>query len=115
MLEISPRDNRLNGRSDIPKPTPQARRINNYELLEQIGTGGMSRVYRARRVGSEADLAIKIVRIEDVAADFERRLRREPEVQSGLGHENIVKIEDWFRERDEFFLVMEFVRGRPLS
>jgi serine/threonine protein kinase len=94
---------------------PPSRRVNNYELLDEIGSGGMSRVYRARKTGTGEFFAVKVIRIEDVAADFERRLRREPEVQRGLGHENVVQLFDWFRLGDEFFLVMELVEGRSLS
>jgi serine/threonine protein kinase len=94
---------------------PPSRRVNNYELLDEIGSGGMSRVYRAQKTGTNEFYAVKVIRIEDVAADFERRLRREPEVQRGLGHENVVQLFDWFRLGDEFFLVMELVEGRSLS
>lgn len=94
---------------------PDARRVNNYELLNEIGSGGMSRVFRAHRLDTDETVAVKVIRIEDVAADYERRLRREPEVQQGLGHENIVRLIDWFRLRDEFFLVMEYIDGRSLA
>ncbi|MBC8145688.1 MAG: serine/threonine protein kinase, partial [bacterium] len=93
----------------------EERTINGYVLHEEIGAGGMSRVYRATREGTNQLFAVKAIRIENVAADFERRLRREPEVQKGTGHENIVELIDWFRVRDEFFLVMELVDGRSLS
>jgi len=75
----------------------------------------MSRVYRALRAETGETCAVKVIRIENVAADYERRLRREPEVQRGIGHENIVALADWFRDRDEFFLVMEYVDGRSLA
>jgi hypothetical protein len=95
--------------------THQSRTVGAYELHEEIGSGGMSRVYRARKIGSPVDLAIKVIRIEDVDAEYERRLRREPDVQRALGHENIVRLIDSFRLRDEFFLVMELVNGRSLA
>ena|GEM_PF-1623198 len=91
------------------------RRVNNYEILDEIGSGGMSRVYRARRVSDGAIVALKVMSIDNMAPDFEARLRREPEVQRGIGHENIVRLEESFRERDEFFLAMEFVDGRSLA
>lgn len=91
------------------------REVNNYLLLELIGSGGMSKVWRARLKDGDEDVAVKVIPIEDLAPDFERRLRREPEIQQGLQHGNIVPLLDWFREGDEFFLVMEYVRGNPLS
>jgi serine/threonine protein kinase len=93
----------------------EERTINGYVLREEIGFGGMSRVYRATREGTNESFALKAIRIENMAADFERRLRREPEVQQGIGHENIVELIDWFRVRDEFFLVMEYIEGRSMS
>ncbi len=101
----------------IPRPGDlrPTRRVGNYELREEIGAGGMSRVYRAVKTGSDTSYAVKVIRIEDMASDYERRLRREPEVQRGIGHRNIVELMDWFREHDEFYLVMEFVDGRSLS
>jgi serine/threonine protein kinase len=93
----------------------EVRNINGYLLRESIGSGGMSHVYRATREGTNDSYAIKTIRIENMAADFERRLRREPEVQQGIGHENIVRLIDWFRVRDEFFVVMEYIEGRSLA
>ena len=91
------------------------RRAGGYELLELLGSGGMSQVYRARRIEDGEVVALKAIRMEDVEAEHERRLRREPEVQQGAGHANIVKMHDWFREHDTFYLVMEYVAGRSLA
>lgn len=91
------------------------REINNYQLLELIGSGGMSKVWRVRHEGSDQDLALKVIPVEDIASDFERRLRREPEIHHGLRHPNIVPLLDWFRDGDQFCLVMEYVPGKPLS
>jgi serine/threonine protein kinase len=100
--------------SDVPS-APRGRRVGNYEILEEIGAGGMSRVYRGRRVSDGQDVAIKVILMENMAPDYEARLRREPEVQQGIGHENIVRLFESFREREEFFLVMEYIDGRSLA
>ena len=89
--------------------------VNGYQLLELIGSGGMSKVWRAENLQNAAEVAIKIIPIEDLASDFERRLRREPEIHQNLQHENIVALLDWFREGDNFYLVMEYVPGVSLS
>jgi hypothetical protein len=75
----------------------------------------MSKVWLARHRDSDTDVAVKIVPIDDLSPELERRLRREPEIHHSLHHDNIVALHDWFREGDEFFLVLEYVRGRPLS
>ncbi|MGE3800178.1 MAG: serine/threonine protein kinase [Candidatus Kapaibacterium sp.] len=95
--------------------TTSHREINGYQLLELIGSGGMSKVWRGERVKDGKEVAVKVIPIEDLAPDFERRLRREPEIHQKMQHENIVALLDWFREGDEFFLVMEYVAGLPLS
>lgn len=89
--------------------------MQNYDILGEIGSGGMSRVYRARHIESGEIVAIKAVRIENMADDFRERLQREPDVQRGAGHENIVRFIESFSVHDEFFLVMEFVDGRSLA
>jgi predicted Ser/Thr protein kinase len=96
--------------SPIPSPL---RSINGYEILELIAAGGMSRVYRGRNAAG-ATVAVKVIQFDEMAADYERRLRREPEIQRGVGHENIVRLIDWFRVGGEFFLVMEYIDGRSL-
>lgn len=89
--------------------------VGRYELLQEIGVGGMSRVYRARSIDSGEVVAVKVIRADNVAADYEARLHREPDIQRGLGHENIVHLIDSFRFGDEFFLVMEYIDGRSLA
>lgn len=89
--------------------------VGKYELIQEIGSGGMSRVYRARLVGSDVDVAIKAINIDNVDDDFERRMRREPDIQSGAQHENIVRLIEYFRLGNEFFLVMEYVDGPSLA
>ncbi len=95
---------------------PNNRRLaGSYELLEEIGAGGMGRVWRARHIADGSVVAVKVISIDDVDAGYERRFRREPEIQSGLGHRNIVRLIDWFRVSDRFLLVMEYVDGETLA
>lgn len=105
--------------SDTNLPDAQGlspnRIVGGYEILEEIGSGGMSRVYRARALASGEIVAVKVIHAENVAADVDARLQREPEIQRGLGHDNIVRLEESFRFGDEFFLVMEYIDGRSLS
>jgi serine/threonine protein kinase len=114
----------MNSTDGVPEPGATARgasldvahgrRVGEFELLEQIGSGATSRVYRGRDCRSGEFVAIKVIHIESIAPDFQRRLRNEPEIQQGVGHENIVRLIDWFELGEEFFLVMECVDGRSL-
>src|SRR5207302_342441 len=64
-----------------------------YELLEEIGTGGFGRVYRARDLGLERDVAIKVLHPSLTAdAAVAARFRREAQLAARLRHPSIVSI-----------------------
>ena len=67
--------------------------IHHYELLEELGTGGMGIVYKARDCRLDRFVAIKILH-PDKSADAERRRRfvQEARAASALNHPNIVTI-----------------------
>lgn len=87
-----------------------------YELLEEIGRGGMGVVYRARDTRLDRDVAVKLVPPflrED--PNMLKRIRREAEIAALLRHPNVVATYDVFQEEDgSFGIVMEFVQGRGL-
>lgn len=89
-----------------------------YELLARLGEGGMSVVYRARRVNIGDDVAVKILTGKFVKDDAAlARFRREARAAAMLRHPNVITIHD-FGETDDphapAFIVMEFVKGTPL-
>lgn len=89
-----------------------------YELVAKLGEGGMSVVYRARRVHIGDDVAVKILTGKFVKDDAAlARFRREARAAAMLRHPNVITIHD-FGETDDVhapaFIVMEFVRGTPL-
>lgn len=89
-----------------------------YELLARLGEGGMSVVYRARRVHIGDDVAVKILTGKYVKDDAALgRFRREARAAAMLRHPNVITIHDFGETDDEHapaFIVMEFVRGTPL-
>lgn len=89
---------------------------NRYELLEQIGKGGMAMVYRARDLMLERQVAVKVLR-EDYSRSvmFQERFRQEARAAANLSHPNIVTVHDFGFDRGRLFLVMEFVPGRDLK
>jgi serine/threonine-protein kinase len=92
------------------------RRIDRYELLEQVGTGGMSVVYRGRDTALDREVAIKILH-PHLAAKAESRARfsREARAVARLSHPGIVEIFDYSGDAaEESWLVTEFVHGRTL-
>jgi eukaryotic-like serine/threonine-protein kinase len=87
-----------------------------YELLEQIGEGGMSVVWRARDRKLERDVAIKLLR-SAIASDGDNahRFQREARTLARLAHEHIVRVFDFATSDGQSFLVMEHVDGRNLA
>lgn len=89
-----------------------------YELITKLGEGGMSVVYRSRRVHIGDDVAVKILLgkfVKDEAAL--ERFRREARAAAMLRHPNVITIHDFGETDDDHapaYIVMEFVRGTPL-
>ena len=87
-----------------------------YELLEEIGTGGFGRVYRARDLALERDVAIKVLH-PALTADpgVVERFRREAQLAARLRHPNIVSIYDIMGRAGLTWYSMEYVPGANLA
>src|SRR5215213_2350461 len=89
-----------------------------YKLLARLGEGGMSVVYRARRVHIGDDVAVKILTDKYVKDDAAlARFRREARAAAMLRHPNVITIHDFGETDDDHapaFIVMEFIKGTPL-
>lgn len=93
---------------------------NRYEILEQIGGGGMALVYKAKCRLLDRFVAIKILRDEFTNdEDFIRKFRRESQAAASLSHPNIMNIYDVGVEEDGdkkiYYIVMEFINGKTLK
>jgi len=87
-----------------------------YEVLEKIGTGGMSVVYRAKDHKLNRLVAIKILKQEfSDNASFVSKFRVEAQAAAGLMHSNIVNVYDVGDEKGMYFIVMELVDGITLK
>lgn len=87
-----------------------------YQLLERIGTGGMSDVFRARDLMLERSIAIKVLH-ERYSNDeaFRDRFRMEARAAANLSHPNIVTVHDFGYDQDQLFIVMEHIPGKDLK
>ena len=87
-----------------------------YQLLEQLGAGGMSNVFRARDLMLERNVAIKVLH-EQYSKDqaFQDRFRQEARAAANLSHPNIVTVHDFGFDFGQLFIVMEYVPGRDLK
>ena len=87
-----------------------------FEILEEIGRGGMGIVYRARQKQPEEIVAIKVIRKDRLQhEEAVRRFRREAQAAARLSHPNIVKVFDFDHAGDTHYLVMEYVSGVTLE
>ncbi|EYE89280.1 hypothetical protein Q428_03120 [Fervidicella metallireducens AeB] len=87
-----------------------------YILLEKIGDGGMSLVYKARCQTLDRYVAIKILRPEFTTDnDFIMKFKRESQSAASLSHPNIVGIYDVGEQDGIYYIVMEYVNGKTLK
>jgi serine/threonine-protein kinase len=105
-----------------PEPSHPARErtvlrmLGRYELLEQVGSGGMAAVYLGRDTALDREVAVKLLHPHLASAPESRaRFSREARAVARLAHPGIVEIYDYSGDAAvETFLVTEFVRGPTL-
>ncbi|HEX4628194.1 MAG TPA: serine/threonine-protein kinase, partial [Gemmatimonadales bacterium] len=110
-----------------PPATPQVAEVgferrlrralgDDYELLEEIGAGGFGRVYRARDLGLEREVAIKVLH-PSLTADpsVMERFRREAQLAARVRHPSIVSIYDIMSRAGLQWYTMELVPGTSLA
>ncbi len=87
-----------------------------YEVLDKVGAGGMSDVYKAMDHSLGREVAIKVLK-QEYAADsgFVSKFRQEAQAAAGLEHPNIVNIYDVGAENGMYYIVMEYVEGITLK
>lgn len=87
-----------------------------YRIAEQLGAGGMARVYRAQDLDLGRDVAVKVL-ADRYAADpaFVERFRREASAAAQLNHPNIVQVFDRGETDDTYYIVMEYLPGPDLK
>jgi serine/threonine protein kinase len=87
-----------------------------YEIIEELGRGGMAMVYRARDRHLEREVAIKVLPFSlAFDAEFVERFQREARTAAQLEHPNIIAIYRVGRSGRVIYFVMKFLRGGSLS
>jgi serine/threonine protein kinase/Tfp pilus assembly protein PilF len=90
--------------------------LGHYRIVEKIGSGGMGEVYLAHDEKLGRDVALKVLPAQLLADDSARRLLiREARTASALNHPNICTIHDVGETDRGNYIVMEYVKGRPLA
>jgi len=87
-----------------------------YQIVEEVGRGGMGTVYRAKQPALERDVAVKVLP-DQLAAEpgFRDRFRQEAVVVARLRHPNIVAVHDFGEQDGVSYLVTEFIEGTTLD
>ncbi len=87
-----------------------------YEILEEIGSGGMAVVYKAKCQLLHRFVAVKVLRPDlQNDAEFVRRFNVEAQAAASLTHPNIVSIYDVGNDEGLHYIVMEYIEGKTLK
>ena len=92
-------------------------KIGRYQILERVGRGGMGVLYRGYDPVLDREVAVKVM-LADFSDDTEQmrpRFYREAKAAAKLQHRNIVTVFEFAEENNQPHIVMEFLRGTPLS
>ena len=101
---------------DLAGDTALVQHFGPYELLEEIGRGGMGVIYRARHPGLDRVVALKMLLAGEFAdAKARERLLREAKIAARLSHPGIVTIYDVGQHSGRPYFAMEYVPGRNLA
>jgi len=92
------------------------KRIGDYEILNELGAGGMGRVYRVRNVISDRIEAMKVL-LPDLAGrqELAARFLREIKVLASLDHPNIAQFRTALTLDNQLVMIMEYVEGTSLA
>lgn len=96
----------------------QFERFGKYILLEKLAAGGMAEIYLAKSLGAQGVnkfLAVKRILPQFCEnPEFKEMFREEAKIAVNLRHSNVVPIFDFGEEKNQFYIVMDYVEGRNL-
>jgi serine/threonine protein kinase len=90
----------------------QGQKVGKYEILRSLGSGGFGSVFLAKDTWLDIKVAIKVPHKQSMEL---YKLLKEPRLQAALSHPNIVRMLGAEKEKNVFFMVMEYVKGQTLE
>jgi tRNA A-37 threonylcarbamoyl transferase component Bud32/AAA+ ATPase superfamily predicted ATPase len=126
MFDLLPRDEAeqvtnvmrlISDRADVRLGRTDWKRIGRYEIIEELGRGAMSIVYKARDPNIARVVTLKVMRLDWEARSekSKKRFRHEAMSAGQLPHPNIVAVYDAGEYRGEPYIVMEYLEGPTLA
>ena len=101
---------------ELGPPATSPRQVGNYELLEELGRGGMGVVFRARHRALEHEVAVKLLRDAALASEADhRRFQTEAASAARLSHPCIVPVREVGEADGQPVLLMDLVPGQTLA
>ena len=102
---------------DVPSGLGEIpRHFGSYELIEEIGRGGMGVVFKAHQESLDRTVAVKMILASHLAsAEHVRRFRVEAKAAAGLRHPNIVHIHEVGQLHGQHYFAMEYIEGSSLA
>jgi eukaryotic-like serine/threonine-protein kinase len=92
-----------------------SQKIGKYEVIDQIGRGGMGTIFRARDPILERSVALKVISDFEVTPELRSRFFREAQACARIIHPNIVIVHDMGEDDGRLFIVMELLDGEELG
>jgi WD40 repeat protein len=100
----------------LAPPPAAGTRLGDYELLEVLGRGGMGVVWKARQLGANRLVAVKLILAAELAGEADvRRFCAEAEIAAGLDHPNLVPLYEVGEDQGRHFFSMKLIQGGHLG
>ncbi|KAJ3534760.1 hypothetical protein NM688_g7083 [Phlebia brevispora] len=93
---------------------PTYKGLENYRLVEKMGDGAFSNVYKAIDLRTAQKVAVKVVRKYELSASQRANILKEVQIMRGINHPSIVKLHSFHESTEHYFLVLELLEGGEL-